>query len=141
MSENNKTSVNASSVQLAYAQLLDVCTKVTFVVILVLFAVYMAGIIKPSIPLNEMPSYWKLPLGEYLQKTGSDTGWSWVNMLNKSDYLCFGTIALLSSISILCYIRIIPLLAKKKDTAYVIIVVTEILVLLLAASGILTSGH
>ncbi len=141
MSDNNKTCENASEVQIAYAKLLDVSVKITFVVMLVLFAVYMAGIIKPSIPLNEMPSYWKLPLGEYLQATGSNAGWSWVSKLNKIDYLCFGTIAVLSSISILCYIRIIPLLAKKKDTAYVIIVVTEILVLLLAASGILTAGH
>lgn len=69
-------------------------------------------------------------------------GWAWLKMLSKGDYLNFIGIAFLAGVTILCYMRIIPILFRKKDTVYGILAIIEVLVLVLAASGILkTGGH
>ena len=49
-------------------------------------------------------------------------------------------IAILAGLTIVCYLAIIPTLMRKKDTAYLVIAVVEVLVLTLAASGILKGG-
>jgi uncharacterized membrane protein len=56
--------------------------------------------------------------------------------------LNFVPIAFLSLLTIICYISLIPGLLRKKDTTYTVIAIVEIIVLLVAASGILgTSAH
>ena len=61
-------------------------------------------------------------------------------MLGKGDFLNFVGIAFLAGVTIPCYIRIIPILFAKKDTTYAILAIVEVLVLALAASGILKAG-
>jgi hypothetical protein len=51
-------------------------------------------------------------------------------------------IALLSLLTIVCYLAILPGLFRKKDMPYLLICILEIIVLAIAASGILgTGGH
>jgi len=40
-----------------------------------------------------------------------------------------------------CYLAIVPGLMREKDTPYVALALVEVAVLVLAASGILKSGH
>jgi hypothetical protein len=54
--------------------------------------------------------------------------------------LNFLPIAFLSILTVICYLAILPGLMRKKDTAYVVLVIVEVVVLLVAASGILGSG-
>ena len=70
----------------------------------------------------------------------SDLGWSWLHLLNKGDFLNFVGIAFLSGVSIICYLAIIPSLFRKKDTIYAMLAIAEVLVLVLAASGVLKAG-
>jgi len=81
-----------------------------------------------------------MPVKEYLKATDIHTGWSWVYQLGKGDFLNFVGIAFLSSITIICYMRIIPILFRKKDTVYAVLAIIEVLVLTLAASGVLKAG-
>jgi hypothetical protein len=79
---------------------------------------------------------------EYLEQSGIQAGWAWFGNLQFGDMLNFLPIAFLSLLTIVCYIAILPGLIRKKDTAYVVIAVLEIIVLTVAASGILgTGGH
>ncbi len=57
------------------------------------------------------------------------------------DYLNFVGIALLAAVTIVCYIGILPNLFRKKDWIYATIAVLEVLILVLAASGIVAVGH
>jgi hypothetical protein len=61
-------------------------------------------------------------------------------MLGKGDFLNFTGIAFLAAVTLVCYLRIIPILFKNKDTIYGIIAIIEVLVLGLAASGLLRAG-
>ncbi len=61
-------------------------------------------------------------------------------MLNKGDFINFLGIAFLALLTIICYIVLFFGYVKKKDKIYATIVIAEILVLALAASGLLGSG-
>lgn len=126
--------------QTAYASVLDTGMKAGLLIIIFTFIIYSFNLLPPHVPNPEISRYWSLPVNEYLKATGVQAGWSWINMLGKGDFLNFIGIAFLAGISILCYIRIMPLLLRKKDRAYFTIALLEVLVLLLAASGVLRSG-
>ena len=132
--------LHATEEQLAYAKLLDLGMKVGLLMLVVTFFIYVFGIFSPHIPVNELPNYWKLPVKQYLKAANIHTGWTWVSMVGKGEFLNFIPIVFLAGVTILCYIRIIPILFRKKDTIYAFIAIIEVLVLVLAASGVLKSG-
>jgi hypothetical protein len=68
-------------------------------------------------------------------------GWGWLLMLGNSDVLPLVGIAILSGISVLCFVVLLPVYAAKRDPIYFTIAALEIAVLTLAASGVLTAGH
>lgn len=134
------TKLKASEEQVAYAKLLDSGMKVGLLMLVISFALYLLGIFTPHVPVNDLPKYWSMPVKEYLKATDIHTGWSWVYQLGKGDFLNFVGIAFLSGVTILCYMRIIPILFRKKDTVYAVLAIIEVLVLVLAASGVLKAG-
>ena len=132
--------LKATEEQLAYAKLLDFGMKLGLLVLIITFIVYLSGILSPHIPVNDLPRYWSMSVHKYLEATGIHPGWTWLGMLGKGDFLNFVGIAFLAGVTILCYLRIIPILFRKKDTVYGILAILEVLVLVLAASGILKAG-
>ncbi|MBI4665332.1 MAG: hypothetical protein HY751_02850 [Nitrospinae bacterium] len=141
--KNNNNHVNRAQPtdkQLVYANMLDVGVKIGWLILVTTFTLYVSGIMPPHVPLDKLPELWKLPVNEYLHEAGLGAGWSWAGMLHKGDMLNFVGVAFLSGVTIACFLRIMPLLARKKDTIYLAIVILEIGVLSLAASGILTAG-
>ena len=132
--------LHATEEQLAYAKLLDLGMKVGLLMLVVTFFIYVFGIFSPHIPVNELPNYWKLPVKQYLKAANIHTGWTWLSKVGEGDFLNFIPIVFLAGVTILCYIRIIPILFRKKDTIYAVLAIVEVLVLVLAASGVLKSG-
>ncbi|MEK6777398.1 MAG: hypothetical protein AABY87_11050 [bacterium] len=134
--------LKATEEQLAYAGILDSGMKAGLLLIIATFAVYVFHILPPYIPVNDLPNYWSLPVHEYLAKTGIPHGWSWVRLIGHGDILNFVGIVFLAGVTIVCYIRVIPIFFRKKDPVYAVIAIIEVLVLALAASGVLkTGGH
>lgn len=135
-------SLRASEEQELYAKILNAGMLVGLVGLVVAFIIYCVGILEPLIPLEKVQTYWILSVHEYLKQSGIQAGWAWLGNLQFGDMLNFLPIAFLSLLTIVCYIAIIPGLIRKKDTAYVVIAILEIIVLAVAASGILgTGGH
>ncbi len=132
--------LKATEEQLEYAKLLDIGMKIGLLMLVISFAMYLLGIFTPHVPVSDLPKYWSMPVKEYLTATNIHTGWYWIYQLGKGDFLNFIGIAFLSGVTIICYLRIIPILFRKKDTVYAVLAIIEVLVLVLAASGILKSG-
>ena len=130
----------ATEEQLLYANILNKGMAAGLIGLVVTFIIYGAGILKPMIPLEQVQNYWVMPVNEYLAASGIHAGWAWLGNLGYGDMLTFVPIAFLSLLTIVCYAAIIPGLLRKKDTAYVVLVVVEIIVLTVAASGLLGSG-
>jgi hypothetical protein len=135
--------------QLLYAKILERGMFLGLAILLVTFALYASGLISPGVPIERLPDYWVLSVHEYLEAIEHNhlhqdhliTGWAWLSLLSKGDFLNFLPIAILSGVTIVCYMGIVPTLLKKKDFTYAVIAVVEVLILTLAASGLLTVGH
>jgi hypothetical protein len=130
----------ASEEQMVYARLLNKGMLIGLVLIIISFAVYMSGLFSSFIPPQEIPNYWGMSSKNFIHTLHAPTGWAWVAMVDKGDYLNFVGIAFLAGVTILCYLAILPILMRKKDIPYVVIAIIEVAVLVLAASGILKSG-
>lgn len=135
--ELNTDEAQDQRLQEIYARWLDCMAKAGFAATLVALLVYQSGAIPPFVPLAELPALWGLPVARYLELTGSPTGWAWVRLLDKSDFLSLVAIASFASTSILCYLRALPVLISHRERMYALIATAQIAVLLLAASGVL----
>ncbi len=137
---NEKT--KASEEQLIYAGILNVGMWFGLAVLTVTFLMYMFGVLPNFVPIEDLPKYWSMKASKFMHELHAPSGWGWVAYVGKGDYLNFVGIAMLAGLTILCYLSIIPTLARKKDTPYLIIAIVEVAVLVLAASGIMkTGGH
>ena len=132
----------ASRQQILYANILNAGMLIGLVSLVVIFILYVTGVLSPLIPLEKVQTYWVLSVHNYLESSGIEAGWAWFGNLHYGDMLNFIPIAFLSLLTIICYLSLIPGLLRKKDTTYTVIAILEIIVLLIAASGILgTSAH
>jgi hypothetical protein len=132
--------IKATEEQLTYAKFLDLGMKIGFLMLVATFIIYLLGVLTPHLPVTDLPKYWSMPVKDYLKATDIHAGWSWLGMIGKGDFLNFIGIAFLSGVTIICYMVIIPILFRKKDVVYGIFAIIEVLVLVLAASGILRGG-
>jgi len=139
MAEEKRTTA-ASEEQIAYAKVLNVLMFLGLAIMVVTFIIYISGVLSSFIPPQEIPKYWSMKSKDFIHTLNAPTGWGWLGMIGKGDYLNFIGIALLAGLSIVCYLVILPILMRKKDTPYVVIAIVEVAVLALAASGILKSG-
>ncbi len=135
---NDKPKV--SEEQLVYAYLLGKGAWTGLGLLVITFIVYVTGVLHNVVSFDKIQSYWKLRVAEYIHQTNSPTGWNWIGLLNKGDMLNYIGIVLLASMTVICYLRLIPIFVRKKDAPYIVIAIIEVAVLLLAASGILTAG-
>ena len=127
--------------QVKYANLLFLGAWISIFVMLITYILYVTGIISPYIPLNEIPHYWTMPVHDYVEQAKVPTGWAWVSLLGKGDFLNFAGIVLLASMTVICFLStLLPAYIKSKNWIFSTIVVLEVLVLCLAASGILGGG-
>jgi hypothetical protein len=137
------------SEQLLYARVLEIGMYIGLVILFITFGLYASGILAPAVPLDQVANYWNQGVNEYLEAVNRDhlhlehppTGWAWVTMVGKGDFLNFVGIAILGGITIICYLAIVPSLLRKRDFAYLAMALVEVLVLSLAASGLLVVGH
>lgn len=128
--------------QVTYARLLDGGMRMGLLLLLVTAALYLSGLLAPHVPVADLPRVWSLPVKKYLAATGIEPGWGWVLLIRRGDFLNFVGIAFLSGVTIVCYLAIVPVFFRKKDRVYAWLSVAEVLVLTLAASGVLaTGGH
>jgi hypothetical protein len=121
------------SEQEIYARWLDAGTRVGFVVLLASFLVYAFGVLDPLVPPQELVHLWRLPAERYVAAVGGPTGWGWLALLSRSDYLNFLGVALLASITISAYARILPALIEQGDRVRAAIAALQIAVLVAAA--------
>jgi hypothetical protein len=146
MSEITK---EATHEQLLYANILEKGMFFGLGLMFVTFGLYVFGIMESSIPREAVSSYWTMPVGDYLAAINQTylhmehppTGWTWLGLIGKGDFLNFLPVAILSGVTIVCYLAIVPGLFARNDKAMGIICLATSLILILAASGILTAGH
>jgi len=128
--------------QITYANLLFYGSWGAIAILLITFFVYVSGVFESYIPINEISQYWSMPVSQYVQEANIPIGWGWATLLGKGDFLNFIGIVLLAGMTIVCFIVILPYYIKQKDIPFMVLIILEVLVLCLGASGIFgTGGH
>ncbi|MEG6616870.1 DUF1634 domain-containing protein [Peptococcaceae bacterium 1198_IL3148] len=139
----NQPLMNVPAEQVAYAKMINYGQWLGLAVLVVTFLLYVTGMVPGMVHPSEIAQNWHLSAHEYLEVTGSPTGWEWLGMLNYGNFLSLLGVAWLGGLTIIAYlIFLVPAYLKQKDIAFFTIAITEVIVLVVAASGILGSaGH
>lgn len=124
-----------------YALLLDWGSRVGLVLLVISFTGYLFGLLPAHVPPEQLPGLWTHPVATYLQLTHSPRNWEWITLIKHGDHSNMIGIAVLAGCSVPPLLALIPLFMRQRDIVYAIICALEVVVLLLAASGLLTSGH
>jgi len=135
--------------QITYANLLFYGAWLGIFIMVVTYVIYAAGVLTPHVPVDELPRAWKMSVTEYVHAYDIPLGWGWVNHIGfgegghgDGDFLNFIGIGMLAGLTIVCYLTLIPVYARRREFVFFSIVVLEIIVLTVAASGVLgTGGH
>ncbi|MBW2467246.1 MAG: hypothetical protein JRF02_08095 [Deltaproteobacteria bacterium] len=144
-----KITAKATDEQLLYANILEKGMLVGLVLMFITFALYVFGIMPAAIPKGDIAGYWNQPVHDYLVAINNNflhwdhlpTGWSWLKLIGKGDFINFIPVAILSGVTVICYLAIVPGLFRRGDKAYAIMAIAEAVILALAASGLLAVGH
>ena len=119
MSETGKAAAPVSAAQgpeqLRYARLLELGTRVGLVVLLFSFSAYVFNIVPQ--------------------------GWGRLRLPQLSALRRQAGLVVLALVSVVCLLSLVPLYKARGDKAFVAICVAEVVVVLLAASGIFSMGH
>lgn len=127
--------------QTVYARWLEWGTRIGLWLLIAAFAAYAFGVLEPQVELSRLPALWGLPAERYHAMAGAPDGWGWLRSLDKGDHLNLLAVALLSVITVVCYLRVLPLHLRSGERLLAAMVLSQIVVLLAAASGALAGGH
>jgi hypothetical protein len=142
MDTQDKQALQPSQDQIIYANLLVVGVWVGIVIMFVTYSIYLFELLPAHVDTSLIANVWNKGVGEYLEITRSPHGWGWVWLLAKGDFLNYIGFTLLGMMTLLCFIVLLRGYLRQKNWIFSIIAFLEILVLSLAASGILgTGGH
>ncbi len=140
MDTQNKENLKASREQIIYANILVIGVWAGIFILVTTYAIYLTGILPSHVKLSLIPTIWGKGVGEYLEITHSPHGWGWVSLLTKGDFLNYIGLALLALMTIVCYLVLVRGYIRQKNWIFTVIALLEIVVLSVAASGLLGSG-
>jgi len=129
MSEKPEGQLEATPEQILYAKILEKGMYIGLLALLITFALYAFGIMKPYIPVDKLPTYWTMNVHDYLHHAEIKAGWAWLGMLRYGDFINFVGIAFLAGVTIIC------------DKIYAVLALLEAIILAAAASGLIAGGH
>ena len=140
MDTQNKEGLKPSREQIIYANILIIGVWAGIFILAATYVIYLTGILPSYVELSVIPKIWGKGVGEYLEITQSPHGWGWLYLLARGDFLNYIGFALLALMTIVCYLVLVRGYIRQKNWIFTAIAVLEIVVLSLAASGILGSG-
>ncbi|MCM2327131.1 MAG: hypothetical protein NDI88_04520 [Lysobacter sp.] len=124
-----------------YARLLAIGTNAGLAMLVVLFGIYMLGVLDPHVPHERLPEIWHLPSGEFLELARLEAGWGWTARLRHADILTLLGIVTLAFCSVPCLLAVMPIYWRSRQRMLFAICGLEVAVITLAASGLLSVGH
>lgn len=124
-----------------YADWLVWGTRIALIVLGGVFIAYVSGWLAPLVSFDRLPVVWTHPVSRYVKETGAPTGWSWLAAATRGDYANLAGVAMLGSVTVVCYLRIIPILLRRKERLLAFLAGLQVAILLIAASGLLAAAQ
>ncbi len=135
--------VVASPAQVRYANLLGLVSNIGLGMLIITFLMYVFGfsLAAPHVPVEELVKTWGLSSGEFNKLHNVPIGWGWIGLLTTGDFSNFLGIAVLAGVTILCYIQLCVDFLRENEKLMATIAAIEVIVLVVAASGIVGGAH
>jgi hypothetical protein len=140
MNTSNNEALKPTREQIIYANLLIIGVWLGIIILATTYAIYLTGILPSHVDISSIPKVWGQGVKEYLEITQSPHGWGWMHLLAKGDFLNYTGFVLLALMTIICYLVLVRGYIRQKNWIFAVIAMLEIIVLSVAASGILGSG-
>jgi len=140
MNTQNDQALKPSREQIIYANLLIIGVWAGIAILVTTYAIYVTGILPSHVDISVMPTLWGKGVTEFLEITHSPHGWGWARLLGRGDFLNYIGFALLALMTIVCYLVLVRGYVRQRNWTFAVIAILEILVLSLAASGLVGSG-
>jgi len=131
----------ASPEQLAYAKVLGWVTRAGAIVLVVAFAAYVTGLLPAHVPLAQMPALWHLPAAQYLAATGMASGWGWLAHVAQGEFASLAGIVILAAGSLVSLVAVLVQFRRRGDRVYALVTLALMIVIGIAASGVLNRLH
>ena len=126
--EQSSAFENASEQKL-YARIVYHMNHVGLLVLVIGFALYLTGALSP------------LSLYQYLEQTGAPTGWQWISELGYGDVAPLLGIAILASVTLICYLALFFQFLRRGAKSLVILTAIELFFMFLSASNLIQISH
>ena len=127
--------------QVRYARLLAIGTNAGLGLLVILFAIYMLGAVDPHVPHERLPEIWHLPADSFLELARLEAGWGWTARIQHADILTLVGFVILAFCSVPCLLAVMPLYWASGQRMLFAICGTEVAVIVVAASGLVSGGH
>ncbi len=127
--------------QIRYAEWLRWSGWFGLALLVVAALLYVAGVLAPHVPVDELPRVWTMPSRELAALIGGHGHWDWVALLHKGDMLSLLGIAVLAGCSALPLLAVVGIYLRRGDRLFALLCVLQVAVLVLAASGLVAVGH
>ena len=127
--------------QARYARLLAIGTNAGLGMLVVLFGIYMLGLVDPHVPHERLLEIWHLPSSDFLELARLEAGWGWTARLRHADILTLLGIVTLAFCSVPCLLAVMPIYWRSRQRMLFAICGLEVAVITMAASGLLSVGH
>lgn len=140
MNTRNSEALKPTREQIIYANLLIIGVWLGIIILATTYAIYLTGILPSHVEISFIPKVWSQGVREYLEITHSPHGWGWLRFLGKGDFLNYTGFVLLALMTIFCYLVLVRGYIRQKNWIFAVIALLEIIVLSVAASGLLGGG-
>jgi len=136
-----KQQLHADRVQMAYARVLSWTSTFGIIFIIAGYLIYVFQLLPFAVAPEAIAAQWHLRAAELHKAVPVPSGWDWIGQLGRGDVLSYASIVYLSSATIICLGAIIPVFIREKDHIYTTVTILQVLVLLFAATGVISGGH
>ncbi|TLU81686.1 MAG: DUF1634 domain-containing protein [Chlorobium sp.] len=140
MSDKEKKSESIDKVQLVYARVLEMVSHVGMAFLAIGYLVYVLQLLPLSVPIDAIAGNWHLKASEMQQKLHTPAGWSIISSpaaLFKGDVVSYLSIYYLAMATVVCLVFASVTFYREKNYLYTTIAVLQVVVLLVAASGVI----
>ncbi|MFP4374386.1 MAG: hypothetical protein ACLFPO_08645 [Spirochaetaceae bacterium] len=120
-----------------YARILRRVVNFGTIFMLVSFVIYAFDILPSVTAADRVPTAWHLPADEGAPLIGRPPLWHWLSHPDRPDLLTLGSLTVLAATTPIAFIALSVRFLRRRDFAYALMVLMQLGVLLLAASGMI----
>ena len=141
MKDTNREKPDEGDVQFVYAKVLDFVSHAGMVFIAAGYLIYVMQLPPLSVSIRAVADNWHLSASDMQQKLHVPSGWSFMGSMADAlhgDVVSYMSILFLCMATILCLVFAVKVFFREKNYIYTAITFLQALVLLVAASGVIS---